>query len=250
MTGWNRTYAIALERTPVLPSAARRAERLAARYAHLDGAAAIRAVLGDADAGRVAAVSSFGTESAVLLHMIARIAPDTPILFLDTGKMFRETLDYVDELTGTLGLRDVRRIRPGVHALHREDSSGDLWSRDSHACCALRKVAPLQRALGDFDTWITGRKRYQVDSRANLPLIETEGTRVKINPLAGWREDDVAAYRYVNELPAHPLEDEGFASVGCRPCTTPIAPGEHARAGRWRGQERMECGIHTAANSG
>lgn len=241
---------MALDRAPARPSAAHRADRLAARYGHLEGAAALRALLGDADAGRTAVVSSFGTESAVLLHMVARIAPETPVLFLDTGKMFRETLDYVDDLTERLGLRDVRRIRPSAHGLRRDDPSGDLWARDSHACCALRKVAPLQRALAGFDTWVTGRKRYQTGSRADLPMIEPDGNRVKINPLAQWREEDVAAYRYVNELPAHPLEAEGYASVGCWPCTTPVAPGEHARAGRWRGHARMECGIHTVANSG
>ncbi len=227
-----------------------RAERLAARFGHLEGADLICAVLENADAGRIAVVSSFGTESAALLHMVARAAPDTPVLFLDTGKMFRETLDYVNELTGTLGLSDVRRIRPGAHGLRRDDPRGDLWARDSRACCALRKVAPLGRALADFDTWLTGRKRYQAETRAHLPLIEADGPRVKINPLANWGADDVALYRDVNELPAHPLEAEGYASVGCWPCTTPIAPGEHARAGRWRGQGRIECGIHTAANSG
>jgi len=210
----------------------------------------IRAVLDDETAGHAAIVSSFGTESAVLLHLVARIAPDTPVLFLDTGKMFRETLDYVDELTERLGLQDVRRIRPGMHALRRDDPRGDLWTREPRGCCALRKVVPLQRALAGFDTWITGRKRYQAETRADLTLIEADGARVKVNPLANWRAEDVALYREVNELPAHPLAAQGYASVGCWPCTTPVAPGEDARAGRWRGQTKTECGIHTAANSG
>jgi len=250
MTGSNAAYAISLNRARAHPAATHRAARLSDRYGHLQDAALVRALLSDEHTGRLAVVSSFGTESAVLLHMLARIAPETPILFLDTGKMFRETLDYVDDLTETLGLRDVRRIRPGSHALRRDDPNGDLWSRDSRACCGLRKVMPLQRALAEFNTWITGRKRYQAETRADLPLIEADGARVKVNPLANWRAEDIALYREVNELSEHPLEAQGYASVGCQPCTTPVGPSEHARAGRWRGQARMECGIHTAANSG
>ncbi len=250
MTKTNGTYHVALARAPNRASTGHPSLSLRERHGRLEGAALIGAVLRDPDAGRVAVVSSFGTESAVLLHMVARAAPDTPVLFLDTGKMFRETLDYVDDITEMLGLRDVRRIRPGAHALRREDPCGNLWAQDSRACCGLRKVAPLRRAIADLDTWITGRKRYQAETRVELPLIEADGPRVKINPLANWREEDVALYREVNELPAHPLEAEGYTSVGCWPCTTPVAPGEHLRAGRWREQGRTECGIHTAANSG
>ena len=244
------TYNVPLAREQNRASQGHPSLRLRERHGHLDGAALIGAVLHDPAAGRVAVVSSFGTESAVLLHMVARVAPDAPVLFLDTGKMFRETLDYVDDLIGMLGLRDVRRIRPGAHALRRDDPCGDLWAHDSRACCALRKVAPLRRTIADFDTWVTGRKRYQAETRVELPLIEADGPRVKINPLANWREKDVALYREVNELPAHPLEAEGYTSVGCWPCTTPVAPGENLRAGRWRDQGRTECGIHTAAYSG
>jgi len=250
MTRTDSAYAIPLDRPAPSLAAKDRAERLARRHGHLDGPELIRAVLSDPAGGRTAVVSSFGTESAVLLHMIARIAPDTPIIFIDSRKMFRETLDYVDTLTETLGLSDVRRVQPGAHALRRADSRGDLWSRDPAACCHLRKVAPLQRAIQNFDLWITGRKRYQADTRADLPLVETDGPRVKLNPLARWREDDIALYRRINELPDHPMTALGYASVGCRPCTTPVEPGEPARAGRWRGQERTECGIHTSANSG
>lgn len=250
MTEKQGTFNIELRRTPSERPENHPARRLDARHGHLDGAELIGAVLTDAEAGRTAVVSSFGTESAVLLHMVARTAPDTPVLFLDTGKLFRETLDYVDELTERLGLRDVRRVLPGAHALRRTDPHGDLWSRDAGACCGLRKVAPLQKVLAGFDLWITGRKRYQSPTRAELPLIEADGARVKVNPLANWREDDIATYRYVNELPEHALAAQGYASVGCAPCTTPVAPGEHARAGRWRGQERTECGIHTLTGSG
>ncbi len=250
MTRHNGAYRIPLGRPAPNAVAADRAARLDSRHGHLEGQELIRAVLRDPDAGRIALVSSFGTESAVLLHMIANIDPGTPILFIDSRKMFRETLDYVDELTGALGLRDVRRIQPGAHAIRRDDPRGDLWSRDSRKCCQLRKVAPLQRALAEFDLWITGRKRYQGDARAAMPLIETDGAWVKLNPLARWREDDIALYRRINELPDHPMMRLGYASVGCRPCTSPVAPGEHARAGRWRGQGRTECGIHTSQTSG
>jgi len=246
-----QTYKIPLHRSNQGTETARkRAERLQARYAHLDGAGLLQALLADEDSGRVALVSSFGTESAVLLHMLAKVAPKTPVLFIDTGKLFRETLDYADDLPQWLGLSDVRRIRPRTQDVRRADPDGRLWERESHACCHLRKTVPLRRALQDFDLWITGRKRYQAETRADLPLFEADGSHVKANPLAPWRAEDIETYRYVNELPEHPLEAEGYPSVGCRPCTTPVAPGEDARAGRWRGQARTECGIHIAANSG
>ncbi len=245
------TYTIPLHASNAgTETAQTRAARLQARYAHLDGAELIRAILAEEDSGRVAVVSSFGTESAVLLHMLARVAPHTPVLFIDTGKLFRETLDYADDLTQSLGLSDVRRIRPKPHDVRSADPDGRLWERESHGCCHLRKTVPLRRALQRFDLWITGRKRYQAETRAGLALFEPDGRHVKANPLAPWRADDVEIYRDVNELPEHPLEAEGYPSVGCAPCTTPVAPGEHLRAGRWRGRARTECGIHIAANSG
>jgi phosphoadenosine phosphosulfate reductase len=200
-------------------------------------------------AGGIALVSSFGADAAVLLHMVARIAPATPVLFVETGMLFPETLAYQRALAGHLGLRDVRVIRPEAADLAARDPGGMLHRDDTTACCDLRKSAPLARALDGFDAWITGRKRAQAATRAAMPLFEVEDVpgsrrgRVKVNPLAGWTADRLRAYRKTHALPVHPLVSRGYPSIGCAPCTTPVAAGEDPRAGRWRGQAKTECGI-------
>ncbi|MQX38041.1 phosphoadenylyl-sulfate reductase [Roseospira navarrensis] len=194
--------------------------------------------------GGIAVVSSFGTESAVLLHQVARIDPTVPVLFLETGKLFGETLRYRDTLVERLGLRDVRALRPDPAALTETDADGVLWARNPDACCYLRKVEPLERGLSGFSAWINGRKRHHGGDRAALPLAEYVDGRVKLNPLAGWSRTDITAYFDRHGLPRHPLEADGFASVGCMPCSDRVAPGENPRAGRWRGQAKTECGIH------
>jgi phosphoadenosine phosphosulfate reductase len=222
-------------------SAAR--EALMRRCEGLSGAALLQAALeGDA---RVALVSSFGAESAVLLHMVARIDSATPVLFLETGMLFPETLAYQQTLAAALGLQDVRLVRPGAGAVAAADPSGDLHSRDHDACCALRKTEPLRRALASFEGWITGRKRDQTTMRARLRAVETDAQGlVKLNPLFDWSPADSRAYALRHDLPPHPLVAQEYASIGCAPCTTRVAPGEHPRAGRWRGVGREECGIH------
>ncbi|KAA5607679.1 phosphoadenylyl-sulfate reductase [Roseospira marina] len=194
--------------------------------------------------GEVAVVSSFGTESAVLLHQVALIDPATPVLFLETGKLFGETLRYRDSLIERLGLTDVRSLRPDPAALKQADADGVLWMRNPDACCYVRKVEPLERGLRPFKAWINGRKRHHGGQRAGLPLVEYVDGRAKLNPLAGWSRDDIEAYFERHDLPHHPLEADGFLSVGCMPCSDRVAPGEDIRAGRWRGQEKTECGIH------
>jgi len=225
------------------------AEALDALYraaADKDGLALVRAVLSSPAGGRIALVSSFGAESAVLLDMVASVAPATPVVFLDTGKLFVETLAYQQELCALFGLTDVRHIRPDPRDLVVYDVAGDLHGRDPDFCCYLRKTEPLDRALEGFLGWITGRKRFQSGTRADLPLLETEPAtgRLKINPLAHWNLEDLRHYRRLRQLPLHPLLPKGYASVGCRPCTSPIRPGEPPRAGRWRGLDKLECGIH------
>jgi phosphoadenosine phosphosulfate reductase len=195
-------------------------------------------------AGRTALVTSFGVESAVLLHLVAGIDPGTPVIFLETGKLFRETLDYRDRLVALLGLEDVRSVQPDAAAILAADPAGDLWRRDADLCCRLRKVAPLARALQGFAAWINGRKRYQGALRSRLPLVEREGGRIKLNPLANWNAEEIARYFDEHRIPRHPLEAWGYRSVGCEPCTTPSSPDEEARAGRWRGSAKTECGIH------
>jgi phosphoadenosine phosphosulfate reductase len=196
--------------------------------------------------GRIALVSSFGAESAVLLHMTAVIDPATPVLFLDTGQLFGQTLDYRKTLAKRLGLREVRDLRPAYADLATLDPKADLWRSDTDTCCQIRKVAPLNLALGGFDAWITGRKRFQSKTRAHLPIVEAAQGKLKFNPLAAWGRAELDAYAAAHDLPAHPLTAFGYPSVGCWPCTKPVERGEDLRSGRWAGSEKTECGIHTS----
>ncbi len=226
--------------------AAARAQALHNTYGHLDAAALLEVMIGHEFAGRIALVSSFGAESAVLLDLVAGIDRATPVIFLDTGKLFPETLAYRDELVERLDLSDVREIRPPVDLLAARDPGGDLWRRDPDACCALRKVAPLAEALAGFDAWITGRKRHHGAARVALDAIEAVDGRIKINPLADWSAARIEAETAARGLPRHPLQDLGFASIGCVTCTRRLERGEAARAGRWAGLAKTECGIHGA----
>lgn len=220
------------------------AARMNMRLAEASPADIISAALEQVGRARLAIVSSFGTESAVLLHLAASVDPAIPVLFLDTGQLFEETVRYREQLADLLGLEDVRSIRPERAATLEQDPDRFLWSRDPDACCALRKVAPLAKALAGFDGWINGRKRYQGATRTGLSVVECDGARLKFNPLASWGRDELKAYFETHRLPRHPLEALGFLSVGCMPCTSRVGPGEDPRAGRWRGQGKVECGIH------
>jgi phosphoadenosine phosphosulfate reductase len=228
-------------------NALQRVERLRQAYGELDGVALLHGVLEDGPlAGRVALVSSFGAESAVLLHMVASVDAATPVIFLDTGKLFAETQAHREALVELLQLRDVRVVRPEQAALAWRDPHGDLWQHDPDACCQVRKTAALEVALAGFDAWITGRKRFQGGVRWQLPTIEPEWSRgrIKINPLAPWSAADVERYRAQHDLPKHPLADRGYRSIGCVPCTRPVSAHEPQRAGRWWGLDKSECGIH------
>lgn len=212
-----------------------------------EGVGLLRCAMTESFRGRFAVVSSFGADSAMLLALAADIDPTVPVLFLDTGKHFPQTLDYRDDLVRRLGLRDVRDIRPDPVELARVDPDGELHKYIPDDCCAARKVAPLDKALIGFDAWATGRRRSQSATRAQLPFMERLDGRVKFNPLADW-----SAQRIIDELrrrgiPRHPLVAEGFASIGCAPCTRAVRPDEDARAGRWAGLAKVECGIHRSA---
>ncbi len=195
-------------------------------------------------AGHIALVSSFGTESIVLLDMVAAIDRDAPVLFLETGMLFAETLAYQQDVARQLGLTNLQVVRPSPEDLKARDPFGRLHMADTDGCCDIRKVLPLERALAPFDGWITGRKRVHGGQREALDLAEVEGDRLKFNPLAHWSGDEVRAYIAEKDLPRHPLVTQGYASVGCAPCTSPTKAGEDPRAGRWRGQDKDECGIH------
>jgi phosphoadenosine phosphosulfate reductase len=199
---------------------------------------------------RLALVSSFGAESAVLLHLAAQVKRDLPVLFLDTGMLFAQTLDYRRSLAQRLGLTDVRDLRPTFESLATTDPAGELWRTDTDACCRIRKVLPLDRALAGFEGWITGRKRFHGGSRLRLPVVEAADGRIKVNPLAAWGKAELDAYAAAHGLPAHPLVGAGFPSVGCWPCTSPVEDGSDVRAGRWAGSQKSECGIHTARAPG
>lgn len=215
---------------------------LNATYRHHSATSVMQAALRDVD--KIALVSSFGAESVVLLHMAAVIDPMTPVLFVDTELLFTETLVYQQEVSERLGLRNLHIIR--AQDIAEKDPYGALRFSNTDACCALRKTAPLQQALSGYDGWITGRKRFQAGSRTALEFFEVEdGTnRMKINPLAHWAREDVRAYMEENNLPRHPLVAQGYPSIGCAPCTSPVAEGEDPRAGRWRDTGKDECGIH------
>ncbi|AXI46987.1 phosphoadenylyl-sulfate reductase [Sulfitobacter sp. SK012] len=196
---------------------------------------------------KLALVSSFGAESVALLHVAAMVKRDLPVIFIDTEMLFAETLVYQQELTERLGLRNLQIIRAKDSA--ERDPNGTLHQRDTDACCALRKTVPLNAALQVYGGWITGRKRFQSGTRAQLPFFEVEtprdaAPRIKVNPLAHWAASDVAQYIAENRLPRHPLVARGYPSLGCAPCTSPVKPGEDPRAGRWRQSEKNECGIH------
>lgn len=183
----------------------------------------------------------------MLLRLVAEAAPGTPVLFLDTGKHFAQTLSYRRLLAEKLGLQKVRDIPPDAEELAAEDPRGDLWRRDADRCCALRKVRPLDKSLQGFDAWITGRKQFHGGQRTQLPAFEAAGRLVKVNPIARWTPEDLSAYAAAQALPPHPLVEQGYPSIGCWPCTHPVAPGEGPRDGRWRGSAKTECGIHRPA---
>ena len=195
---------------------------------------------------RLALVSSFGAESAVLLHLAAQVSPDIPVLFLDTGMLFGQTLDYRKQLAARLGLTDVRDLRPTFADIAVHDPKSDLWKTDTDACCEIRKVIPLDKALGGFEAWLTGRKRFHGGDRLRLAVVEEADGKLKFNPLANWTKEDLDAYVAEHDLPAHPLVAQGFPSIGCWPCTSPVEEGQDVRAGRWKGQDKTECGIHVA----
>lgn len=209
----------------------------------------IEAALNAVGRERLALVSSFGTESAALLKVMADVDPAIPVIFLDTGWLFEETLAYRDTLIATLGLRDVRSIKPLEEALSRQDPDRELWFSDPDACCRIRKVEPLARALKPFAAWINGRKRFQGGARAEIAVVEEDGEKLKFNPFANVSREEIETIYKLAKLPPHPLVASGYLSVGCMPCSSRAAAGEDARDSRWRGRAKTECGIHTTKTS-
>jgi len=245
-----------------MPEAARRLDRidtaprftsedvaaLNARFANASAREILHAVLVDGVVGRAAVVSSFGAESSVLLDIVSGVEPAAPVLFLETGKHFPETLQYRDDLVTHLGLKNLVNLTPDADALAAKDESGLRWSYDPDGCCEIRKVVPLAKELAGYDASITGRKAFQSATRADLPIFELDTSdaagRLKVNPLIGWSRDELIAFMDEQDLPRHPLVAQGYPSIGCMPCTSTVADGEDPRSGRWRGWDKTECGIH------
>lgn len=216
-------------------------------YAGLEGQQLLEPILRGFK-GRAAVVSSFGAESAVLLHMVAEVDPATPVIFLDTGKHFWETLSHRSKLIDQLGLTDVRSIEPATMDLSTKDPDGLLHQTNPDLCCHIRKTIPLQKALEGFDVTISGRKRYHGAARATLDFLSITEGRLKVEPLAGYSALDIDAYMRSHDLPSHPLTEIGFYSIGCEPCTVPGGDAADPRAGRWAGSSKTECGIHWTYN--
>ncbi|HEY0912558.1 MAG TPA: phosphoadenylyl-sulfate reductase [Bradyrhizobium sp.] len=236
---------LSVERAPGLPAAG----ELDRALRDASPAEIIAAALQAVGRERLALVSSFGTESAALLKVMADVDPAIPVVFLDTGWLFEETLAYRDMLIEKIGLRDVRSIQPLEQDLSRHDPERELWFNDPDACCRIRKVEPLARALAQFSAWINGRKRFQGGLRASIPVVEADGARLKFNPFANISPQEIEAIYKLGDLPPHPLVASGYLSIGCMPCSSRTARGEDARAGRWRGKAKTECGIHTMKTS-
>ncbi|MGE0004746.1 MAG: phosphoadenylyl-sulfate reductase [Parvibaculaceae bacterium] len=223
-------------------------EHLIGRLSFFDGIDILEPLVKRVFRGRIALVSSFGAESAVLLHMAAQVDRDIPVIFLDTRKLFWETLAYRSKLVDLLGLTDIRIVKPDDDSVRLLDPDGGLHKSNPDMCCDIRKTQPLQQALSGFDAWISGRKRYHGGGRANIPTLEEADGRLKIEPLARFTAGDLKAYMDHYRLPAHPLVAEGYRSIGCVPCTVKGGTGDNPRAGRWAGRSKEECGIHWTVN--
>lgn len=227
------------------------AERLSGTWQHLSTQEVLSEILtGSAVIKNPAMVSSFGADSAVLLHMASTLNPSAQIVFLDTGFHFSETLAYRDCLTEVFGLKNVRTASVDPIAVKRLDGRRRLHLSAPDSCCQLRKVSVLDRHLRMSDAWISGQRRSQASTRSSVSLVEVDQARgkLKFNPLANWSDGDITAYKLSYELPEHPLTGTGYLSIGCAPCTSAVKTGEDARAGRWRGQPKLECGLHNRRN--
>lgn len=223
-------------------------EHLVKRLSFFDGIDILEPLVKHVFRDRVALVSSFGAESAVLLHMAAQVDRNIPVIFLDTQKLFWETIAYRSKLVDLLGLTNIRIMKPDEDSVRLLDPNGELHKSDPDMCCRIRKTQPLREALSGYDAWISGRKRYHGGGRTNIATLEEADGRLKIEPLARFTPADLKAYMTHFDLPPHPLVAEGYHSIGCVPCTVKGGSSDNPRAGRWAGQSKEECGIHWTVN--
>ena len=223
-----------------------RLDHLRSLYGKKDAHGLLTSMIEEEFCGRITAVSSFGAESAVLLSLVSKVSKSIPIIFIETGKHFPETLEYRDRLVSHLGLTNIQTAKPSSSQIIEDDPDGELWRINTDYCCHIRKVLPLEKILEPFDAWITGRKRFQNESRGQLENIELVGKQIKINPLAMWGSAQLKEYFIEHDLPKHPLTLKNYLSIGCAPCTRPVEVGGDQRSGRWADREKTECGIHRA----
>ncbi len=218
-------------------------------YAGLEGRDLIRTIARDYK-GRTALLSSFGAESSVLLHMVSEIDPSLPIIFLDTEKLFPETISYRNKLVDELGLTNIKVWHPSAEDIRLQDPYGDLHASNPDQCCNIRKTLPMEKAFANYDVMISGRKRFHGAGRADLKFVSIDGDRLKVEPLAGFTALDLRTYMVNHQLPSHPLRLAGYHSIGCMPvqCTSPGGTDDNPREGRWMGSDKTECGIHFTAN--
>jgi len=194
----------------------------------------------------VALATGFGAEGCVLVSMLSSISPGTRVFYLDTDLLFPETYALRDQLERRYGVRFERRASKLSLSEQAAEHGEQLWARRPDLCCHLRKVEPLKEMLGGLRAWVTAIRRDQSPARARVRVVERDEKfgLIKINPLAGWSSRDVWNYVAKYDVPYNPLHDHGYASIGCAPCTTPVQIGEDPRAGRWRGTQKTECGLH------
>ncbi len=237
-------YATDTERSP--DALDRRVGKILDAYDGVDAMGLLEGMIKREFPGRIAMMSSFGAEAAILLDMVASIDPSLPVYFFDTGKLFAQTHAYYDTLRRSLKLTDIRIVHPVPDTIAASDPDGTLWQKNGHLCCHIRKVEPWLRVRDQsgMTAWITGRKRFHGASRSRLARVEREDHIIKINPLADWDAHAIAARMGERALPTHPLVAKGYLSIGCEPCTLPAPDGADPRSGRWIGEDKTECGLH------
>ena len=193
---------------------------------------------------KIAYVCSFGTESAILLHIISQIDKTFPVILLNTHFLFDQTLTYKKQLISHLELENCKEIFPKKNDLEKFDSDNSLWKTNIEKCCEIRKVIPLDSELKNYDAWVSGRKNYHQGERKNLKPYEINNKKIVVNPLINFKADDIDKYFYKYNLPRHPLYSDGYLSIGCTNCTQKSSNINDPRSGRWASEMKTECGIH------
>ena len=193
---------------------------------------------------KIVYVCSFGAESAVILHLISNISKDFPIIFLNTGKLFDETLNYRNDLIKLFNLTNIIEIYPEKFDLTKHDANEVLWKADHNKCCEIRKVNPLKKALKPYTTWISGRKGYHSNERREKKVLEIVNSKFVLSPLINWSQNKITEYFESFNIPKHPLYKKGYLSIGCRNCTVTSSDSNNVRSGRWSNTKKTECGIH------